>query len=263
MIRTIRCEWTRLKSRNYIVGGIGLMAALGLIVTVIVFFTAKGGSAMTPLGGQTVSVATLEASDGMFAGLRLAANMWGIVALVVWAIAAASDYSNGLIRLLVQAEPRRLRLIAGKAIALTVFTCIATLVTMLIVMIASPAIAGATGISAAAWTTDLAHNIANGYLHLTLAALMWGFVGLFVGVMTRSTGISIAVGIGYLLVFEMLFGMLLKSGAKWLPGSSFSTVASGGTTDMSFGTGLLVALGYVVVTRALAAVTFRRRDITA
>ena len=28
MWREFRCEWTRLKSRNYILGGIGLMAAL-------------------------------------------------------------------------------------------------------------------------------------------------------------------------------------------------------------------------------------------
>jgi ABC-type transport system involved in multi-copper enzyme maturation permease subunit len=263
MIRAIRSEWTRLKSPYYILGGIGLMAALGLIVTIIVFFTATGGSAMTPPGGQTVSVSILEAPDGMFAGLRLAANMWGIVALVVWAITASSDYSNGLIRLLVQAEPSRLKLLGGKAIALTVFTCIATLVTMVVVLIASPAIAGATGISADAWRNGLVHAIGSGYLHLTLAALMWGFAGLFVGVMTRSTGISIAVGIGYLLVFEMLFGMLLHEGAKWLPGSSFSTVAAGGTSSMSFGTGLLVAAGYVAVTLVIAGSTFHRRDITA
>jgi ABC-2 type transport system permease protein len=263
MMREFRSEWTRLRSRYYILGGIGLMAALGLIVTFIVFFTATGGSVMTPPGGQTVSVATLEAPDGMFAGLKLAANMWGIVALVVWAIFASSDYSNGLIRLLVQAQPNRLRLLGGKVTALVLFTCVATLVTMVVVLIASPAVAGATGISAEAWRTGMAHTILDGYLHLTLSALMWGFIGLFVGIMTRSTGISIAVGIGYLLVFEMLFGMLLKSGAKWLPGSSFSTVAAGGTADMSFATGLMVAFGYVVVALAIAAVTFRRRDITA
>ncbi len=263
MIRAIRCEWARLKNPYYILGGIGLMAALGLIVTIIVFFTATGGSAMVPPGGQAVSVAVLEASDGMFTGLRNGANMWGIVALAIWAIAVSSDYSNGLIRLLVQAEPRRLRLLGGKVVALTLFTCVATLVTTVVVLIASPAIAGATGISADAWRDGLASTMIDGYLHMTLSALMWGFMGLFVGVMTRSTGISIAVGIGYLLVFEMLFGMLLDSGAKWLPGSSFSAVAAGGTSDMAFSTGLLTAVGYVVVTLAIAAATFHRRDITA
>ena len=263
MLREFRCEWTRLMSRNYILGGIGLMAALGLIVTFIVFFTSTADSGVTMPGGPSVSVLTLEAPDGMFAGLQLASNMWGLVALVVWAIFASSDYSNGLIRLLVQAQPNRLRLLGGKVVALVLFTCIATLATTLLVLIASPAVAGATGISAEAWRTDMAQTLLNGYLHLTLAALMWGFVGLFVGVMTRSTGLSIAVGIGYLLVFEMVLTLLLDSGAKWLPGSSFGTVAAGGTDDMSFATGLMVAVGYVVVTLVIATVTFRRRDITA
>ena len=263
MVRAFRSEWTRLASRNYILGGMGLMAALGLIVTAIVFITATGGSVMTPPGGQTVAVATLEASDGMFAGLRLASNMWGIVALVVWAIFVSSDYGNGLIRLLVQGQPHRLRLLGGKVAALVVFTCIATLLTTAVTLVAAPAIGGATGVSMDAWQQGMAGTLASGYLHLTLAALMWGFIGLFVGMLTRSTGISIAVGIGYLLVFEMVFGMLLKSGAKWLPGQSFTTVASGGTADMGFVTALLVALGYVVVTFAIAAVTFHRRDITA
>jgi ABC-2 type transport system permease protein len=263
MVRTVRSELTRLFSRNYVLGGIGLMAALGLLVTIIVFVTATGGSAMAPPGGQTVSIATLEASDGIFAGLRLASNMWGIVALVVWAIFAASDYATGLVRLLVQAQPRRLRLLGGKAVALTLFTCLATLITTVVVVVASPAIAGATGVSPDAWTEGIAGTFLSGYLHLTLAALMWGFAGLFVGVLTRSTGISIAVGIGYLLVFEMVFGMLLDDAAKWLPGSSFATVAAGGTAGMGFGAGLLVALGYVAVAYAVASAVFRRRDITA
>jgi len=263
MWREFRCEWTRLRSRNYLLGGIGLMAVLGFVATLIVFITATGGSVAAPPGGQAVSVATLEASDGMFAGIRLAANMWGIVALVVWAIFASSDYSNGLIRLLVQAQPKRLRLLGGKVTALVLYTCIATLATTVVVLLTSPAIASATGVSAEAWRTGIANTILDAYLHLTLSAVMWGFIGLFVGILTRSTGISIAIGIGYLLVFEMLFGMLLEGGAKWLPGSSFSTVAAGGTAEMSFTTGLMVAVGYVVVTLVITAVTFRRRDITA
>ena len=52
-------------------------------------------------------MATLEASDGMFAGLQNFVGMLGIVALAVWAMSVTSDYSSGLIRLLVQAEPSR------------------------------------------------------------------------------------------------------------------------------------------------------------
>ena len=67
MLREFRCEWTRLMSRNYILGGIGLMAALGLVVTFIVFFTATADSGVTMPGGPSVSVLVGMATFPRFA----------------------------------------------------------------------------------------------------------------------------------------------------------------------------------------------------
>ena len=74
---------------------------------------------------------------------------------------------------------------------------------------------------------------------------------------------AIAVGIGYLLVFEMVVGIALNGASKWLPGSTFSAIASGGSSDMAFGTALLVAAAYAVAALTVTAAVFRRRDITA
>ena len=126
-----------------------------------------------------MTVAVLEASDGMFAGLQRAPACWGIVALAIWAVAVSSDYSSGLIRLLVQAEPSRLRLLFGKIVALTAFTCVATLVTAAVVLVVSPGIASLAGVSTDAWGTDLVRTVVENYLQLTLSALLWGVVGLF------------------------------------------------------------------------------------
>ena len=261
MMRAIRCEVTRLRNPYFILGGIGLMAALSLMATTIMFITA-GERSMGP-GEQAVTVAMLEAADGMFVGVRNAFTMLGIVALAIWATAVTSDYANGLIRLLVQAEPSRLRLLGGKIVALAIFTCVATLVATVVVLAASPAIAGLAGISTSAWYDDLLRTAVAGYLDVTLAALLWGVAGLFVGMITRSTGVAIAVGIGYLMVFEGLMGLLLESASKWLPGSSFSAIAAGGTPDMNYGTALLVAAAYAGAAIVAAALVFRRRDITA
>ena len=133
MIRVVRSELTRLGSPSLLLGGIGLMTFFGLLATVVVFVTAGSGSATLP-GTQNITVAMLEAPDGMFAGLQTFAGMLGIVALVVWALSATTDVSSGLIRLLVQAEPRRLLLLGGKIVALVVFTCAATLVATVIVL---------------------------------------------------------------------------------------------------------------------------------
>ncbi len=261
MIRAIRSELTRLSSHSLLVGGIGLMIFFGLLSTIVVFYTASSGSAVLPNTGG-ITLASIEASDGMFAGLRHFAGMLGIVALVVWALSATSDYSTGLIRLLVQAEPSRWRLLVGKVVALTAFTCMATLATTMIVMPLAPAVAEMTDISTAAWNSGMAGALVSGYLHLTLSVLLWGVVGLFVGMVTKSSGIAIGIGIGYLMLFEGLAGMLLESAAKWLPGQVFGVIASGGTADMSYSTALIVAAGYVVAALA-ASVVVSRRDITA
>jgi ABC-2 type transport system permease protein len=263
MIRVIRSELTRLKNPSFILGGIGLMTVFGVMATFIVFLTAGSGSQSGPPGTEGVTVKALEAADGMFAGVQNIGGMLGIVALAIWAIFVTSDYANGLIRLLVQAEPSRWRLLGGKVVALTAFTCVATLVTTAVVLVVSPGIASLAGVSTDAWSSGLLHTALTGYVNLTVSVLLWGVVGLFVGTVTRSTGISIGIGIGYLLVFEGLVSMVLDNASKWLPGSAFSAIGSGGSADMAYSTALLVAAGYAVAAIAIAAVTFRRRDITA
>ncbi len=246
MMRIIRSELVRLKNPNLILGGIGLMAFFGLMSTAVVFFTASSGSSALP-NTEDITSAMIETPDGMVAGLRYFVGMLGVVAFVVWAMAATSDVSSGLIRLLVQAEPNRLRLLAGKVVALTLFTCVATLVTTAMVLPIAPGLASGPA----------------GYLQLTLSVLLWGVVGLFVGVVTRSAGISIAIGIGYLMVFEGLMAMLLESASKWLPGATFAALAMGGTPNMAYATALFMSAAYAGAALVAAALVFTRRDITA
>jgi len=263
VIRVIRCELTRLKNPYTLLGGTGLMALFAVMATTIVLFTATSDSGMAPPGAARVTPAMLEASDGMFAGVQNFVGMLGIVALVIWAGSAASDYSTGLIRLLAQAEPNRIRLLGGKIVALSIFTCVATLVATMAVVAVAPVVAEGTGVSTDAWIQNAVTTVLESYFQLTLAVLLWGVLGLLVGIVTRSTGIAVAVGIGYLLVFEGLLTMVLERGSKWLPGSAFQAIAAGGNADMSFGTALVLAAAYAVVAMAVSAVVVRRRDITA
>ena len=100
-----------------------------------------------------------------------------------------------------------------------------------------------TDVSTDAWNSGMLGTVVAGYLQLTLSVLLWGVVGLFVGMVTKSSGIAIGIGIGYLMLFEGLAGMLLESAAKWLPGEVFGAIASGGSADMSYTTALRSAPG--------------------
>ena len=55
-------------------------------------------------------------------------------------------------------------------------------------------LANSAGVSTAAWQPHLVHTMITGYFHLTLCVLLWGVAGLCIGILTRSAGISIAIG---------------------------------------------------------------------
>jgi ABC-2 type transport system permease protein len=263
MIRVVRSELVRLRSRSTLLGGIGLMVVFALMATAVVFFTVTNASGGGLPGTQNVSEAMLEAKDGMYAGVRTFVSMLGIVALAIWAMSVTTDHSSGLVRLLVQAEPRRWRLLLGKVVALCLFTCVATLAATVAVLVFAPPLSSAAGISAQAWSSDPLGTFLGAYAQVTFAVLLWGIVGLFVGVIARNTGVAIGIGIGYLLVFEGVVGMLLEDSAKWLPGQAFSVIASGSTAAMDFDTALLAGGVYAAVALLAATVVFQRRDITA
>jgi ABC-2 type transport system permease protein len=263
MVRVIRCEWTRLWNRATILVGIGLMTLFGVMATTIVAVTTTGDPGVAPPGAGRVTLGMLEASDGMFAGVENFLGMLGIVALSVWGMSAASDYSTGLIRLLVQAEPDRFRLLGGKVVALAAFTCLATLIMTMVVTAVAPPVAQGAGVSIDAWREGGATTVLAAYGRITFSVLLWGVMGLLIGVLTRSGGAAIGIGVGYLLVFEGLLGLVLDGGSRWLPGGAFSAIAAGGSDEMAFGSALLLGAAYAVAAIVAAAVVFRRRDITA
>ena len=295
MIAAIRSELTRLRQPRLLLAWFGLMALFAILVnTIMVTFVSGGGS--LPPGAPGVSFPTqaeMESPSGLMAGLAAASsmfgvvtlslwavvtagdyssglvrllvaasNMFGVVTLSMWAVVTAGDYSSGLIRLLVAAEPRRWRLIAGKAVALAIVTAGATTVAAVVNIFAVLPAAGASGISTAAWGTDLLWVVASGWANLYLALCVWGVLGLVIAVLTRSAAVAISIGVGYVLVVESLVKMVKDAPSDWLLGTTLGAVASGGTASVGYGTALGLALAYVTLGLALAVGVFVRRDVT-
>jgi len=264
MLAAVRSELTRLRQPRLLIIWFGLMALFTVLVnTIMVTFVSGGGS--LPPGAPGVafpSLVEMESPSGLMAGLAAASNMFGIVTLAFWAVATASDYSSGLVRLLVAAEPRRWRVLAGKVGALLVVTAAATAVAAAVnAFVAMPA-AGAAGISTAAWGTDLFGVIGGAWVHLFLALCVWGVLGLVIAVLTRSAAVAISIGVGYVLVVESLVKMVKDVPSDWLLGTTLGAVASGGTAAVTFGTALALAVGYVTLGLLLAGAVFIRRDVT-
>lgn len=264
MLAAVRSELTRLGQPRLLVIWFGLMAMFAMLVnTIMVTFVSGGGS--LPPGAPGVAFPTLaemESPSGLMAGLAAASNMFGIVTLSFWAVATAGDYSSGLVRLLVAAEPRRWRLLAGKVFALLVVTGAATTVAAITNVFAVMPAAQAAGISTAAWGTDLAEVVGGTWVNLFLSLCVWGVLGLVIATLTRSAAVAIAIGVGYVLVVESLIKMVGNAPSDWLLGTTLGAVASGGTEAVAYGTALAFAFGYVVLGLTLAGAVFIRRDVT-
>jgi ABC-2 type transport system permease protein len=107
VIPAIRSEVLRLRRRTFHLGLLlfVVIAALGSVIA-LPHASDEPASGPNP-GGALVTLADVAASDGFTSGLHFVGSLLGIVALAYWAISSAQDHSSGLIRLLVQAEPRR------------------------------------------------------------------------------------------------------------------------------------------------------------
>ena len=264
MIAIIHSELLRLRRPGLLVGWFALMGLFAVMINMVMFSTAGKGVSLPP-GAPGVSfpdARTLAGPDGLVAGLSAASSMFGVVTLAMWAVATATDYSSGLIRLLVSAQPHRWRLLIGKAVALAAVTAVATTVATLVNMLAAFPAAGAAGLSTSAWGTHPLSTASDAWLNAFAAQLVWGVIGLVLAVLSRSSAVAIAVGIGYVLVVESVVKLAIGGSPDWLPGSTLNALASGGTASLAYTSALGLGLVYVAVGLVLASLVVTRRDVT-
>ncbi|MDC7120392.1 hypothetical protein OMK64_02455 [Cellulomonas fimi] len=264
MLDVVRSELTRSRRRGVLGAWLGLTALFAAMIVAVIFQLAGDAAAM-PAAGPGVTFPTretLESASGLMAPLASASSMFGIVTLSFWAVLTATDHSTGLVRLLVAAEPRRWRLIAGKVGALVVWTAVATTVAVLVDLVVAPMLGATSDLDLGAWGTDVGAVVASAWLNLFLALLVWGVIGLVLAVVTRSAAVAVSVGAGWVLVVEQVLTAAFDGLRDWLPGATIGAVASGGNDVISYGSALALAAGYVIVCLTVAVVVFTRRDIT-
>jgi ABC-type transport system involved in multi-copper enzyme maturation permease subunit len=258
MLNVVRSELVRLRRPRLLIGWFGLMALFALMINQVMF--GMSGDPSAPANGPGVafpSAAELAGPSGPVAGLGAAASLFGIVTLSFWAIAVSTDYSSGLIRLLVSAQPHRWKLLAGKVIALTLVTAVATTVAMVFAVVSALPAASSAGVSTDQWGTDMASVLLSAWVNAFAAMLVWGVVGLVLAVVTRSSAIAISIGAGYVLVRQSL-----GDGADWLLGSTLNALAAGGNQALSYGTAAAMGAVYIAVGLLITTVVVTRRDVS-
>lgn len=262
LIRSALASTVLLRSRAYLLGGIG--AAVALASLVIWMNADEAGTASEEQGpmGTTLTIAELNASDGLAGLLANTTTMLGIVILAVCATAVASDFSSGAIRNLLVRQPRRSSWFIGKFIALLGY--VATSVAA--VVVAGTAVAVLTapaGVDTSVWfTSDGLAALAAGSAKLFLATAGWGAFGLVLALGTRSAVVSLAAGVTVAIPLDMVVHESVSGSAQWLPGQLFQSIAQGGGDDVSFARSLITVIGGVAVTSAAVLGRLHRSDIT-
>jgi ABC-2 type transport system permease protein len=262
MTRSFLSEWIKLRRPGMILGGAGTIVGFAILTVVLTLTTASTTPTDQGGAGGGVTLAQLATADGLASVLASAATFIGVVALSVFAISIASEYSQGTLRNLLVRQPRRVRLLAGKLLALASFTTLAVIVAGIAAVATALLVAPTQDISTAAWFTSAGWAaLAGGLGNLLLATLGWGLVGALLGLVLRTPAAAVGVGLAWALPGELLVTAAWADGARWLPGQLLDALAQGGTAAVTYGSAGLLLAFYGVVAMVAGTTLFARRDV--
>jgi ABC-2 type transport system permease protein len=263
MIRAFRSELTKLRRWSVLVGG-----TLMIVITVLVGYFAltqvaagvSAGSMLAPL------VPALRTTQGLVTLVGGADYLVTAIAIMIVAANVAMEWSQGTIRNLLVREPGRLRLLAGKMLALLLFVVLCEAVALLAGAGISLVVAQSHGISTAPWTGAQGVSTFFSFFGNRLLSIVGvSLLGMCVAVLTRSTGAAVGISLAYVLAADPLINLVWQAGNEWLPARLFNDYLTGvdGVPPMGYSSALVVALLWIIGFVLVGAAVFRLRDVTA
>lgn len=261
MIRVILAEWRKLRRPTLFLGTVG--AALfftGLTTTFLyLMIDSEQGNADR---GRRVGREILNLAGGSVYGFASVGGLLGIIALCVFAAQTAQEYTYGTLRNLLVRQPGRIRILVGKLISMKIFALILVAIAAVVSISLSYLLSDRAKVSTDLWfTSDGFHEIGKTLLNVTISVVYFGIVGMILGLLLRSPISAISIGVLWILIIENLLGAVKPVFLDWMPGSQLTTIAQGGTPDISYSHALTLGTSYVVIGAIVAAVLFSRRDV--
>jgi ABC-2 type transport system permease protein len=247
-----------------------------IVIVLSVGFVLLLSSIQRPSVPGAPAAAALSASAQQVAALADATIGVGIGQLVfsvLGVLAITGEYSTGMIRSTLTAEPKRLPTLIGKAAVLAVSSFVVGLITLFgTAAIIFPILPG-IHIHPNWGDSNLVFALFGGAAYIALITLL----AFSIGAIIRSTAGGIASAIGLVLVVPAVLGILSNTtGAKWLSNIVVFLPTQAGRLLYSYGgpkgeitngyvtlnstEGGLVLLAWFVVPFVIAAILLMRRD---
>ncbi len=277
MIGAISAEMLKLRKSwsTWILGGVlvlGLLLLGYLLIYVLVQNPPPGDRGAQE--GIAALKATLLPKNVVPNVLGFLAGLGGPIALVIGALNSAREYSLRTITAILTQRPSRLGLLASKAMALAILLAVLVAACFAVGVVGSLSVAALDGTSG---SPPSIVEIGKGAAASWLILGAWAALGFALGMILRSTGLAIGLGLVYALVIETLISALgfglaaFETVSRGLLGRNASALADAfGQLNINGGqaavnppaTAALVLAAYVIGSLVVAAILFLRRDVT-
>ena len=262
MIKVFKSEWRKLRRPTLFLGTMLASAGLTGLVTSLLFLLIDSPQGNSDRGNM-ISRELLQLPSGLTIGFSNAAGLLGIVALCVFAAQTAQEYTYGTLRNLLVRQPRRLQLLIGKYVSMASFAIVMVILAAVDSMSLALGLSGRAKVETDAWvTSDALQEMAKTFGNVLLSVIAFGTVGMILGLLLRSPISAISLGVIWLLIVENILIAVKGSLGKWMPGNLMSTIAIGGTDDVSYTHSVTMVAIYLVIGTTIVAILFKRRDVS-
>ena len=260
-MRVVRAEWRKLRRPTLFLGTLGAALFFTGLTTSFLYLMIDSEQGNSDRGRQ-VSREVLNLASGSVYGFASVGGLLGIIALCVFAAQTAQEYTYGTLRNLLVRQPGRIRLLIGKLIAMKIFALLLVAIAAIVSVTISVALSGRAKVSTELWfTSDGIHAIGQSLLNGSISVIYFGIIGMVLGLLLRSPISAISIGVLWLLIIENLIGAVKPVTLDWMPGNQLSTIAQGGSPDVSYSHALILGSFYVFIGSLIATVLFSRRDV--
>ena len=262
MIRIVRAEWRKLRRPTLLVGTLTASFFFSGLFSSLLFLLIDSPNGNSDRG-RVISREILELPRGVVQGFSSVSSLLGIIALCVFAAQTAQEYSYGTLRNLLVRQPRRLLLLLGKLISMALFALVMVLTSLIASIGSQTYFAPKKDVSTEQWfTNEGRHFIYQTFGNVLLATILFGIIGMALGILLRSSITAISIAVVWILIIESLLTAVRPSVEKWLPGALLSAVGQGGTSSLEYQRSLIAALLFGVVVATISASLFAKRDVS-
>lgn len=241
--------------------------------------------AVTAIAAAVILVALVTAtirSDPSGAGLRLSglngliqgmSTLAGLLGVVIGATLVGADWSSGSMATLLSWEPRRLVVFTVRAalVAVTIFSVAIVLLAFFAACFRLGVALRGSAAGADGWLADATGSI----LRVGLMSVLYGLVAYAFASLGRSTAAGLGIVLAELILVEGFLRGFRPSLEPWLALTSAVVLVSGEAQEvgagrlfgepavvLTVGRAILTLTAYALCALAVAAVVFRRRDVT-